>query len=58
MEKSVQINEDYQLFIQHDPKYYNNVIMVELMTKDEEGYFTVLLETYGFDLAVLGEIDE
>ena len=57
MEKSVQINDKYQLFIQYDPKYYNNVIMVELMGKDDAGYFSVLLETYGFDLAVLGEID-
>lgn len=58
MEKSIQINDDLQVFIQHDPKYYNNVIMVELMAKDANGDFSVLLETYGFDLEVLGEVDE
>lgn len=55
MEKSIQINDDFQLFIQYDPDYYNNVVMVELMTKDGNGYFSVLVETCGFDLSILND---
>lgn len=58
MEKSIKINDEFQLFIQHDPKFYNNVVMVELMKKDDNGDFSVLVENYGFDLSILDEEEE